>query len=454
MQVLRIYKFVAIVILGFLINPSILLAQSSTSFQVDTLLVDNLLVDTLLVDTLLVDLIPVEAPDSILEFEFNVVAILPFYSLFIDTELNTPTKRMLKMREIAVESLNGIRWAAERIRSAGYNVTVTILEEVPDSDGIFNWSDEDLIGADVVMGPMQQQPISKSIKPIRRVGAEHILITRVNDNLLRGNEHIRSVIPSPSYFLDLIAERILSKHYMDNIIFLTSGGVEENMENQFYELFELDSSGYNSFGSDSLAFSIVRGSKTSVGDLADRLYSYKRNVIVSLASKSSRSILSNLQMVVQTNDSAEVYVFAHSDMNQLGFIDIEFLSRTRATVPEQGLVNWSDSTTLDAIGVYRKMYSSDPPKFALRSHDALLDAFQRNLVNHLTYPQSSNDSLFVETAWDLSTLPGVVATKFNWVQKYEFGGFINSDWTLATYHQNAWCPTDTISDLPPFILPE
>jgi hypothetical protein len=453
MQVLKIYlkayKFCIIIIavMGFLISSLQSFSQSFFTFNTDTLQVDTLQVDTLQVDTLLV-----EDPDTIVEFEFNVVAILPFYSLFIETESNSPTKRMLKMREIAVESLNGIRWAAERIRSAGYNVTVTILEEVPDSDGIFNWSEEDLIGADVVMGPMQQQTLSKSIKPIRRVGAEHILITRVNDNLLRGNEHIRSIIPSPSYFLDLIAERILSKHYMDNIIFLTSGGVEENMENQFHELFKLDSLGYNSFGSDSLAFNIVSGSKTSVGDLADKLYSYKRSVIVTLASKSSRSILSNLQMVVQSNDSAEVFVFAHSDLKELGFIDIQFLSRTRATIPEQGLVNWSDSTTLAAIGVYRKLYNSDPPKFALRSHDALLDAFQRNLVNYLTSPQSSNDTLFIETAWDLSSLPGVVATEFNWVQKYEFGGFVNSDWTLATFHQNSWCTTDTISDLPPFIL--
>ena len=443
MRILRIhlkaYKFVAIAVLGFM-NVSIpSIAQTFLAIPSDTLLVDTLFVDE---------------SEATVEYEFNVVAILPFYSLFIETEENPPTKRILKMRDIAVESLNGIRWAAERIRTSGYHVTVTILEETSDSMGVFNWGEEDLIGADIVMGPMQQLPLSKCIRPIRRSGAEHILISRVNDNLLRGNEHMRSIIPSPSYFIDRIADRVVSKHSQDNIIFLMAGGVESQMESQFYDLFKLDSLGLNSYGSDSLAFDTVHGSKISVGNLPNKLDFYKRNIVVSLASISSRSMLSNLQMVVQSNDSTEVFVYAHSDMQEIKFIDIQFLSRTRATVPSQGSVNWSDSVTIEAIAIYRAQYNTDPPKYALRAHDAMIDAFRRDLIESQTNTEIPQDSLQSNTSVDLPFLPDVVSTKCNWVQKYEFGGFVNSAWSLSTYHQDNWFPSETISDLPLFIIPE
>jgi len=433
---LNTYKFCAIVIAicGLMAAPSHVFSQSGFFSTPDTLLVED--------------------PDSIVEYEFNVVAILPFFSVFIEDDENIPTKRIERMREISVETLNGIRWACDRISSEGYKVNVTILESIPDSLGEFNWGEEELIGADVVLGPLQQQSLSKSIKPIRRVGAEHVLLTRVNDNLLRGNEHMRSATPSPYCFLDHIANRINSQHSQDNIIFFMAGGVEQDMESQFYDLFKLDSLGFNSFGSDSLAFDTIHGSRKSVGSLAETLDFYKRNVVVSLASKSSRSVLSNLQMVVQSNDSTEVYVFAHSAMPQLGFVDIQFLSRTRATVPAQSAVNWSDSTTIAAIRIYRNLYQTDPPDFALRAHDALIDAFRRDLVENLNAAQSTVDSLETEIVWDLSTLPAVIATKFNWIQKYDFGGYVNSAWSLSTYHENIWCPSDSIPALLPFIIPE
>ena len=121
---------------------------------------------------------------------------------------------------------------------------------------------------------------------------------------------------------------------------------------------------------------------------------------------------------------------------------------------QRSFVSDPDSTTIAAIRIYRNLYQTDPPDFALRAHDALIDAFRRDLVENLNAAQSTVDSLETEIVWDLSTLPAVIATKFNWIQKYDFGGYVNSAWSLSTYHENIWCPSDSIPALLPFIIPE
>jgi len=219
-----------------------------------------------------------------------------------------------------------------------------------------------------------------------------------------------------------------------------AGGVDVELEDRFLDVFNRELQSDTLFA-DTLAFDTVNGSRNSIGSLAEKIQFYKRNVIVSVAGRSSRSMISNLQMAVQINDSTEIFVYAHPEIQDLGFIDVAFLERTRTTLPVTGKIDWSDSTSIAAIQIFRKKFKTDPTKYAVRSHDAFLDAFLRKLERELG-------------PMDFSILPTPIAIDFDWVAIGEFAGYVNKFWELDTFYQGKWCDSDTVPALHEFIVPQ
>jgi hypothetical protein len=152
-------------------------------------------------------------------------------------------------------------------------------------------------------------------------------------------------------------------------------------------------------------------------------------------------MLSNLLVEVQMNDSSQIYVYSNSEIRDFGFIDVKFLERTHHTIPVSGSIDWSDSTTINAVQQFRLMYKTDPSKYVLGAHDAFLDAFKRKL----------------EREWgemDYSVLPQPIETQYDWEQLQQFGGYVNKSWSLETFNHGHWCQTDTLESLHEFIVPE
>ena len=379
--------------------------------------------------------------------DFRAVAFLPFFSqLEVVTGMPIP-RRELRMREIAVDNINGIRWASERLKNHGYNIELSFFDEVVDTLGNPMWQSEDVIGEDAVFGPLQQNQLSRSLRMIERAGADHVILTQVNENILLGSDAIRSVVPSEPFAIDLVIEDLLSKHSQDNIIFVMAGGTDSKLENYFLSTLKnkLDTAKSDipqmTVIADTLMFDTVHGTRNSVGSLSEKIDFYKRNIVVSVAGRSARSMLSNLLVEVQMNDSSQIYVYSNSEIRDLGFIDVKFLERTHLTIPVSGSIDWSDSTTINAVQQFRLMYKTDPSKYVLSAHDAFLDAFKRKL----------------EREWgemDYSVLPQPIETQYDWEQLQNFGGYVNKSWSLESFHDGHWCQTDTLESLHEFVLPE
>ena len=375
--------------------------------------------------------------------DFQAVAILPFFSNSVNDELHPASKREERMREIAMENMMGVRWGAERLRKEGYLIDLTFLDEVPDTIGNVTWDVSDINGSDVVLGPLQMSSLTKSLRIIERSGADHVLLTPVNESILKGSDAIRSIIPSEKFAVDILAVDIAKNHSNDHIIFVMTDGVDLDLETRFMDklssqLFSLSNLKDSTI---TLMFDTVHGSKHSVGSLSEKINFYERNVVVTVAGRSARSMLSNLQMAVQINDSTEIYVYSHPELQDLGFIDVKFLERSRTTIPVSEVIVWNDSSSIAAIKVFRKMYKSDPSKYSLRAHDAFLDAFLRKM-------QKEVGDL------DFSILPAQLSTKYDWQSVDTFSGYVNKAWDLSTFHHGQWCDTDTVPILPEFVLPE
>lgn len=385
-------------------------------------------------------------------FDMSAAAILPFFTHLVVDTVGPPPRREWRMREIAMEHVNGMRWASYRLSEAGYNIELNLFDEVTDTLGNRLWDLEDIDSCDIVMGPLQQSMLSRSLRTVENSGAEHILLTNVNPNILNSGDHIRSILPSQTHVVDQVLAEVLKNHSTDNVLFLMVGGADRELEQQFLDSYPIQPAPYDSLLIDTLRFDTIMGSKKSIGSLKEKIQFYERNVIVTLASRRSKSMLSSLQSAVQQNDSTEIFVYANADLMDLGFIDLEFLSRTKTTIPVSGNVDWKDSTTIEAVKTYRALYDTDPSDYAIRAHDALLDAFSRKLK---AIPVDSvvlaEDSL---ATWDLSSLPAPIATDYLWDQVSDSGGWVNSTWDLNTFHMGQWCETDTVPGLMPFIEPQ
>jgi hypothetical protein len=371
--------------------------------------------------------------------DFRVVTILPFFTDLFKEKGIPSARRESRMREIAVEHMHGIQWAAERLSNEGYHIELLFFDEVADILGLNQWDVEDIYDADVVFGPLQLSPISISRRTIERTGAEHILLTPVPDAFLRGSDAIRTVISSQLYAVDVMARDIADKHSQDNVVFVMSGGNDLELEERFLDVFnrELQT---DTVYADSLLFDTVYASRNSIGSLPEKLDEYSRNVIVSLAGRASRSMLSNLQLEVQINASTEIFVYTHQELKDLGFIDATFLERTRATMTVSEEMNWSDSATIAAVQVYKGQFKGHPSKYSIRAHDAFLDAFVRKMERDLG-------------PMDFSVLPAPISTAFDWVAVDQFSGYVNKHWKLKTFYKNQWCDSDSVPALLEFIEP-
>lgn len=378
----------------------------------------------------------------------RVSAILPFFTQLTFDTAAPPPRKELRMRDVSMDIKSGIEWAAHRISDAGYSLELQYFDEVPDSLGVPLWTADSILGSDLVFGPLQTSQLTRNLRTIDRTGAEHIILTRVNDNMLKTSTSRRAVLPSAKKSVELLVDDLIARHLDDNILFLMAGGVDTEIENEFLNLFFADSL----ILGDSLRFDTIQGTKSSIGSLSEKIDFYDRNVIVTLASRRSRSMISNLQMAVQVNDSTEIYVYGHPNLKDLKFIDTQFLDRTRTTIPVSGMVNWTDSLSAEAIMVYRKLFGTDPSEFAVKTHDSFIDAFLRRVeATPMDSAILAVDSL---AQWDFVGLPQPVCDRIQWTQLVEEGGYVNSTWELETYHMNRWCDTDTVPVLLPFVEPE
>ena len=80
--------------------------------------------------------------DSINTPDFDMRQQLSF--LFTHLVVDTAGPPPLRVEDaIAMEHVNGMRWAAQRLNEAGYNVELSFLDECPDTLGVRLWDHTD-----------------------------------------------------------------------------------------------------------------------------------------------------------------------------------------------------------------------------------------------------------------------------------------------------------------------
>jgi len=215
---------------------------------------------------------------------------------------------------------------------------------------------------------------------------------------------------------------------------VVTGASDAALEARFQATFNADQRLKWRAPGDSLRFALldtVHGSAQSVGRLAELVTPYERNVVVSVAGRSARSMWAALQTELQMNDSSDFVLFGHPDLADMPFVEGELMEKWHLTLPQTAQIAWEDSTRWSSLREYRLRMGTEPQKYATLAHDALVDAAGRR------HPWVTRDVV-------------VWGQPFEWAQPQERGAWVNEGWTMTRFGDLRWARLDTMPAVPPF----
>lgn len=340
-----------------------------------------------------------------------------------------------RLREIALESLHGVEAAARELAASGVPVRLNVVDEVPDSTGQTQIHSLDIARADLVVGPLMRENVAVVADRIDRFGSEHVLLTEQPDRYVQRGPAVRQAVASEWAAVEQLANVVASAHDRDNVMLVMTGNADAALEERFQTIFNAEQRKKWTAPGDSLRFALidtVRGSARSVGKLDEFFTPYQRNVVVSVAGRSARSMWAALQTELQLNDRLDFVVYGHPDVVDMPFLEGALMESWRLTLPQIGVIDWSDSTLWESLMGYRILTGTEPQKYAILAHDALIDAAVRR------FPQL-NESV---TFW---------AQPMKWSQPQERGAWVNQAWTMTRFGDLRWARLDTMPEVEPFV---
>jgi len=373
--------------------------------------------------------------DSVFTDTLEVLVMLPF-GLQSDTLPGGHLPRKAgRLREIALETLHGVESAARELSDAGLPVRLNVVDEVPDSLGRIQVTNLDIARASLVIGPLMRENVGVVASRIDRFGREHVLLTDQPERYVERGPAVRQAVASQWAAAERLAHVVAAAHDTDNVVLVVTGASDAALESRFEAVFNADQRMKWQWPGDSLRYALldtVHGSARSVGRLAQRVTPYERNVVISVAGRSARSMWAALQTELQMNDSSDFVLFGHPELADMPFVEGELMEKWRLTLPQTAQIAWEDSARWPSLREYRLRMGTEPQKYAVLAHDALVDAARRR------HPWVNRDVV-------------VWGQPFEWAQPQERGAWVNEAWTMTRFGDLRWARLDTMAEMAPFV---
>lgn len=315
----------------------------------------------------LVDSTALNQPPWIETDTLHVLAMLPFL-LEVDTVLggdfDTKTNRL---REIALDFMHGTLWAAESLKALGFHVVVRASDTEPDSLGNHSWTEDDLMWADVVLGPLRKAPLDSINRLLAQSDIPQWVLTPQNESTWHAHPKAYSLESDPLAGMKKMGAWVSAYHKTDPIIILETRGKDADLEQAFIQGFQS-----NRGSLEGLEF-LPANSRFAEG-LTARMDTSKLNVVVIPSGKPSQSMYAYVQTELQLADSFPIQLYAHPASLDFDFLELDFLTRSLWTMPVANEVDWNRPNVQAEVSLFRTLYSTDPNLYAIAAHDAVIES--------------------------------------------------------------------------------
>lgn len=316
-----------------------------------------------------------------------------------------------RLREISLEFMHGAQWAARALSDSGYAVALRVVDTEPDSLGVHLWTDEDLVWADVVLGPLRKEPLDSVNDMLRNSVVPQWVLTPQSADVWEKHPLAFSMEPEPLPGMRALGALAAAQHDGDTVMMLETRGPDAALERAFRE-------GFKSAASDSTVLQSVPANSQFAEGLIAELDTSKLNPIAIPAGKSAQSLYAYVQTELQLADSFPVHVYANAESKSFEFLERRYLERSHYTVPVSAETRWQDACVAGQIGAFREMFATDPSLYALVAYDAVIESAR---WQGLPWP-----------------LPALLHFQLDWQWNEERGRFANEHWSLMTFKEGTW----------------
>lgn len=362
------------------------------------------------------DTIPAQRPVLTAADTLKILAILPFQFDADTLEGGIEDPRVLRLRQIALEFYQGMRWAAVELSESGMDVALRVVDSEPDSLGQI-WSLADVLWADVVLGPLRRQALDSALDVTALLGKPHWSLTSKAASVVDKGSHVFVSEPDPASAARLLGERAAQIHKGEVVTMLYTGLVDSELEMAFAQGF----SAARDTGDIPLQRHLV--TPRFAEGVSGLLDTTRTHIFAIPSGKSTRAMVAHLQTELLKADSINALLWMHPDAKDYDFLERRLMDHAQLITPVAERLNWADSVVIEQLKVYRKWTGTDPSSYALLAHDAVLES-------------ASWCSDFFEP------LPTPVAQSFRWFSAGFDKGWLNGAWEIERYKEGWWVPVE------------
>ena len=163
----------------------------------------------------------------------DVLVLLPFCVDADTLATGQFPPKVVRLREIAWDHLQGFELAAKQLSESGVHIRLTVQDEMPDSLGKLPLSNLDIARTDLVFGPLMREQVGRVAPRVDRFGREHILLTEQPSRLVERGPGIRQAVPSELSMAQRLAREVAARHDTDRVVLVMTQGPDAVLEEAF-----------------------------------------------------------------------------------------------------------------------------------------------------------------------------------------------------------------------------
>lgn len=353
------------------------------------------------------------APDTL-----RALALLPFQ---FDADTLPGGRYPLKverLRDVAMEMLTGMQWAAEELANAGIPVVLDVRDSEPDSLGRYSWTRATVDSSEVILGPLRRSVLDSTLAVTSPTGKPHWVLTPQHNAVLAAHEQALMYAPMELAALEALGEEVARNHPTGSVLVLEL--VIESQEEQaaFRAGFERIRAEQ---GLEAQAGWVRHEVSTRFAEgVIDRIRALQPECVVIPGGPTSRAMVANFQTELQlADDLVPPRIYLHPQAREYSFLERRFFERHRVSLPTQEWMDWEDSVSVARVLPYRDSMRVEPSAYAWIAHEALLETAR-------WVPDWSD------------RVPAPLHQRFAWRATGLETGFVNRAWRVQQYCRGRW----------------
>lgn len=335
-----------------------------------------------------VETFEIQWDDTLLVKDTYVIKVLLPFSLGVEE----PDKKQQRLRDISMSFYRGCMMALDSLQERGAHFNVEILDCAGDSQIDSYIKERRLKDADVIIGPLQKNNVTKVAKYTAVRGIHLVCPTLTKNSILLSSPNLSKVQSSEASHMKELAAYIANEHKGENIILINSKDVNDARKVQLFKKYYRE---YMGASADSGAFAMkeIEASSKFVGDLEKHLAMARRNILVVPAGKNSKSMIANLQTKLQLVDieKHQTIIYGTEDWFRFEFLEPSFKNNVSLRLPTSTFVDYSDADCINFVKQFRGRYATDPTDYGFLGYDVALFYGQGLVQYGKNFPNKFNN---------------------------------------------------------------